>query len=384
MTIGLMILALLMSLIVVLLRIVGVDIIGDAADELLSQIDFSKALLGGMLGYMLFANALQIHIKDLRQRRWEVLSFATISTVLSALIVGSLLWGVVHLMGLDIDPLYCFIFGVLISPTDPIAVLSVLKTTKAPRMLRVTIAGESLLNDGVSVVLFVALLDMLNGQKLSLGAVTGSFLLEAIGGGLLGLALGFGVYQMLKSVHDYKTEILMTIALATASYTFATMLHLSGVIAAVAAGLVIGNYGKLRAMSVRTREHLDNFWDLIDECLNGILFVLVGLEILIVRFHASYLLVGLAAIVIVLLARLVSVWIPFNWFKLFSNKRYSRGALAIMTWGGLRGGIPIALALLIPRSEGFDLVLTATYIVVAFSIIVQGLTIKKLLAKFGY
>lgn len=383
-TIGLMVLAMGLSLIVVLTRELGVHTLSNAAHDLLSNINFSSAVLNGMLGYLLFAGALQVNLGDLRQRRWEIFTFATLSTAISAFVVGSLLWGLFIVFGITINPIYCYIFGALISPTDPVAVLAILKTTKVPKLLRVTIAGESLLNDGVGVVLFTVLVAMLDGAKLGAGQIAGMFLLEALGGAILGLVLAYVTYRLIKQVHDYKTEILLTIALAMASYTLATKLHVSGAIAAVAAGLFIGNQGKRFAMSARTREHLDSFWDLVDEVLNAILFVLIGLEILVVQFRPTYVLVGLAAILIVLIARAVSVSIPLQWFTALSSRRYHHGALGIMTWGGLRGGIPIALALLIPRGEGFNLILTITYIVVAFSIIVQGLTIKRVVERYGY
>lgn len=383
-TIGLMVLAMGLSLVVVLTRELGVHTLSNAAQDLLSNINFSSAVLNGMLGYLLFAGALQVNLGDLRQRRWEIFTFATLSTAISAFVVGSLLWGLFIVFGITINPIYCYIFGALISPTDPVAVLAILKTTKVPKLLRVTIAGESLLNDGVGVVLFTVLVAMLDGAKLGAGQIAGMFLLEALGGAILGLVLAYVTYRLIKQVHDYKTEILLTIALAMASYTLATTLHMSGAIAAVAAGLFIGNQGKRFAMSARTREHLDSFWDLVDEVLNAILFVLIGLEILVVQFRPTYVLVGLAAILIVLIARAVSVSIPLQWFTALSSQRYHHGALGIMTWGGLRGGIPIALALLIPRGEGFNLILTITYIVVAFSIIVQGLTIKRVVERYGY
>ena len=383
-TIGLMVLAMGLSIIVLLTREFGVHTLSNAAHDLLSNINFSKAVLNGLLGYLLFASALQVNLSDVRQRRWEIFTFATFSTLISAAAVGALMWGLTALLRVDIDPIYCFIFGALISPTDPVAVLAILKTTKVPRLLRVTIAGESLLNDGVGVVLFVVLLDRLGGEKMGFGQVAGMFVYEALGGVVVGLGLAYLTYHLLKQVHDYKTEILMTIALATASYTLASTIHVSGAIAAVAAGLLIGNRGKRFAMSARTREHLDNFWDLVDEVLNAILFVLIGLEILVIQFRPSYLLLGAAAIAIVLVARAISVHIPLHWFTVMSSQRYHHGALGIMTWGGLRGGIPIALALLIPRGEEFNMVLTVTYVVVAFSIIVQGLTIKRLVAHYGY
>ncbi len=379
-----MVLAMSISLLTVIMRELGVESLSQAAHTLLGHINFSTTLLNGMLGYLLFAGALQINVADLKKRIWEIVTFATFSTVVSAALIGCFMWAIGTWAGLTINPLYYFIFGALISPTDPVAVLAILKTTRVPRMLRITISGESLLNDGMGVVVFVILLDLLHGEKLSAGQATSMFILEAFGGALLGAALGYVVYKALKQVHDYKTEILMTIALATACYALAATLHMSGPIAAVAAGLVIGNKGKRLAMSKTTRQHLDNFWDLVDEVLNTVLFALIGLEVLQVHFNPVYSMVGLLAILATLLARAVSVMLPLQWFTALSKNKYSIGATAIMTWGGLRGGVSIALALLIPRGDGFDVVLTATYIVVAFSMIVQGLTIKKLAKHYGY
>lgn len=383
-SIGLMVLAMGTSLVIVILRMLGFSEFEQWAHGFLENVNFSETLLSGMLAYLLFAGASQVNLTDFRKRKWEIGAFATVSTVISTFVVGGLLWLVLRALSIDINPLYCFIFGALISPTDPVAVLAILKTTRTPKYLRVTITGESLLNDGVGVVMFAIFLDLLSGEKLGVGQVAGLFVLEAVGGALVGLGLGYITYRLLKGVNDYKTEILLTIALATASYALASTLHMSGPIAAVMAGILIGNRGKYSAMSASTRQHLESFWDFVDEALNAILFVLIGLEVLIVRSKPEYALVGLAAIGVVLVARAVSVAVPLKLFKRLTKKQYSRGAWSIMTWGGLRGGVSIALALLIPRGHEFDIVLTATYMVAAFSIIVQGLTIKRLLARYGY
>lgn len=383
-SIGLMVLAMGASLVIVMLRMAGFAHVQDWAHGFLENINFSETLLSGMLAYLLFAGASQVNLNDFRKRKWEIGAFATVSTVISTFVVGGLMWLVLQVLHIEINPLYCFIFGALISPTDPVAVLAILKTTHTPKYLRVTITGESLLNDGVGVVMFAILLDLLQGEKFGPAQVAGMFVLEAVGGALVGLGLGYLTYRSLKGINEYKTEILMTIALATASYALASALHMSGPIAAVVAGLLIGNHGKNSAMSVSTRKHLESFWDFVDEALNAILFVLIGLEVLIIKSKPEYMLVGLAAIVVVLVARGVSVAVPLKLFKRFTTTNYTHGAWAIMTWGGLRGGIPIALALLIQRGHEFDIVLTATYMVVAFSIIGQGLTIKRLLARFGY
>lgn len=382
-SIGLMILAMASSLAIVIASGLGVTHVERFASDLLNQVDFSRTFLTGMLGYLLFAGALQIDLNDLKQKKWEILTFATVGTVLSTFIIGTAMYGVLALLNIHMSYLYCLLFGALISPTDPVAVLSILKTTKPPRSLSIKISGESLFNDGIGVVIFLLLLDMATGEEVSAVSAIEVFTLEAIGGALLGLALGYFTYVLLKKVDDYKTEILVTLALATGGYALASALHMSGAIAMVVAGLLVGNRGKQFAMSLKTRENLDTFWDLVEDILNSILFVLIGFELLMISLQPSYITAGLIAIGVVLLARLISVAIPFQFLK-WAKRKFSKGALAIMTWGGLRGGIPIALALLLPRGQEFDIILTITYVVVAFSIIVQGLSMKRLLGKFGY
>lgn len=382
-SIGLMVLAMVFSLLLVMAKIFNIAPIEDFGSELLSNLNFSGTLLSGMLGYLLFAGALQVDLNDLQKKKWEIFTFATFGTVLSTVIIGTAMYGICAVFHLDISYLYCLLFGALISPTDPVAVLSILKNLKTPKSLSIKIAGESLFNDGIGVVIFLILLDLVAGEKVSPIGAIGLFAKEAIGGALLGFAFGYVVYALLKRVDEYKTEILLTVALATAGYTLASSLHVSGAIAMVVAGLLIGNHGKKFAMSDKTRENLDNFWDLVDDILNSTLFVLIGLEFAIISLHPAYIGVGLIAIAVVLVARLISVVIPLATLKL-AGRKFSRGVVRIMTWGGLRGGIPIALALLLPRGNEFDLILTATYTVVAFSIIVQGLTIGRLVKKIGY
>lgn len=382
-SIGLMVLAMVSSLLLVVLHSVGFGAFDGFAADLLNHIDFSEALMVGMLGFLLFAGAMQVNINDLRARQWEILSFATLGTVISTFLIGGATWLLLGWLGLNVSLLYCLLFGALISPTDPVAVLAILKTTRTPADLRIKIAGESLFNDGVGVVIFAILLELLHGEKVEPIEVAGLFLLEAIGGALLGALFGYVAYRMLRKVDDYKTEVLLTIALATASYALADFLHMSGPIAVVVAGLLIGNRGKQFAMSSKTREHLENFWDLIDESLNAILFVLIGLEVAVLRINPMYAGIGVAAIAIVLLARYISIIIPYGALRI-RKPRFGKGGIPIMVWGGLRGGIPIALALMLPRGMEFDIILTMTYIIVAFSIIVQGLTMKRLLAHYGY
>jgi CPA1 family monovalent cation:H+ antiporter len=285
-------------------------------------------------------------------------------------------WLVSEWLGLGLPFIYCLLFGALISPTDPIAVLSILKTTGAPKSLETKITGESLFNDGIGVVVFLVLLGVATGGELTAGHVAGLFLQEAVGGLVFGLLLGALGYYLLKNVDEYQVEVLITLALVMGGYSLAAALHLSGPIAVVVAGLMIGNHGRQLAMSEQTRQNLDTFWELLDEILNAVLFVLIGLELLLITYHQEYLIASVLLIPIVLLARFISVGVPI---KLFSLRRtFTRNVTKLMTWGGLRGGISVALALSLPEGPERDLILAVTYSVVIFSIAVQGLTIAPL------
>lgn len=380
-TIGVMLFALLLSFVVIVLRWIEPSIAQDV-EQLLSQVNFDETLLLGMLSFLLFAGALHININDLVRQRWIILTLACGGVIMSTLIVGTLSWWLFAAFHLDLAFIYCLLFGALISPTDPIAVLGILKTARVPKSLESTIAGESLFNDGVALVLFIILFRLATGgADISVGEVVGLFALEALGGVVYGLALGFIAYRMLRSVDRYQVEILLTLALVMGGYALAHALHVSGPIAIVVAGLLIGNRGRLLAMSKKTREHLDTFWELLDEILNAVLFVLIGLEALLLAFTQQYLLAGLFAIVVVLLARFTSVAIPITIMRWWRN--FSPHVIKILTWGGLRGGISVALALSLPPGHERELIVTVTYIVVVFSIIVQGLTIGTLAARSG-
>ncbi len=375
-TIGLMFISLVISLGLIAIANLGLDV-ESRAESVLAQIDFSELLLHGMLGFLLFAGALHVNLGDLLQQKWVISSLATAGLLISTLIVASLTWILLRSLGLDLPFIYCLLFGSLISPTDPIAVLGILKNANAPKSLETKITGESLFNDGVGVVVFIVLLDVVRGgHEIDAGGVVLFFLQEAVGGAVFGLATGFLVYWMLKSVDNYPVEILLTMALVTGTYALAETLHLSAPIAVVVAGLLIGNQGRALAMSEKTCEHLDSFWELVDEILNAVLFVLIGLEILVLQFNLSYLLAGLAAIPLVLAARWVSVGIPISLLRL--RREFSPNVVKIMTWGGLRGGISVALALSLPSGPERDVILAITYTVVVFSILVQGLTIGRL------
>ncbi len=375
-TIGVMLIALVMSLMLNLLGSFGLGL-KQQAELLLGSVDFSKTLLHGMLSFLLFAGALHIDINDLTELKWSIGSLATVGTLVSTFLVGMLTWLVLGGFGIELSYIYCLLFGALISPTDPIAVLGILKTAGAPKSLEMRITGESLFNDGVGIVIFLVILEMATGSHaISAGHIGLLFLQEAIGGALFGLALGYLAYRMLKSVDNYQVEILITLALVAGGYGLADSLHLSGPIAIVIAGLLIGNRGRLFGMSAETRAHLDVFWELVDEILNAVLFVLLGLEILVLTFTEQYLLASLLIIPLVLFSRFVAIGIPVTVLRSF--RTFSPGAVRIMTWGGLRGGISVALALSLPPGRERDVILAITYTVVVFSIAVQGLTLERL------
>jgi CPA1 family monovalent cation:H+ antiporter len=378
-TVGLMAGTLLASLAVVVSGLVF-PVIERQAAAFVGQIDFNQAVLQGMLGFLLFAGALHIDLGDLARQKVAVTILATIGVALSTVLIGGLTWCLLAGLGVPVRLIYCLLFGALISPTDPIAVLALLKQLQAPKSLEVTIAGESLFNDGVGVVLFLGLLEVAaDGHDFHPGRLAVLFLREAVGGAAFGLAAGYLAYRLLKSVDNYHVEILLSLALVSGGYSLANALHLSGPIAMVVAGLLIGNHGRLFALSPAAVRHLDLFWELIDEVLNAILFVLLGLEVLVVTFTRRYLAVGILVVPVVLMARLVSaglpVWLLRRW------QPVERGMVWVLTWGGLRGAISVAMALSLPRQiEGAavperEVILVMTYVVVAFSILVQGLTI---------
>ena len=378
-TIGVMLIALSMSLLLNLLGWFGLGV-EQQAETWLAAVDFDKTLLHGMLSFLLFAGALHIDINDLAERKWTIGSLSTVGTLLSALLVGTLSWWVLGWFGIQLSYIYCLLFGALISPTDPIAVLGILKTAGAPKSLEAKITGESLFNDGVGIVVFLVVLEVATGShEVSVGHIGRLFVQEAIGGFLFGLGIGYLAYRMLRSVDNYQVEVLLTLALVAGGYGLAGALHLSGPIAIVVAGLLIGNHGRLFGMSEETRLRLDVFWELVDEVLNAVLFVLIGLEVLVLTFTRDYLLASLLIIPLVLLSRFIAIGIPITLLRSF--RTYSPGVVRIMTWGGLRGGISVALALSIPPGPERDVILAITYAVVVFSILVQGLTVEKLIKR---
>ena len=376
--IGLMLIGLILSLLIIGLGAAGLPIVSRIAQDVVGHIDFNTTLMHGMLSFLLFAGALHVNINDLAQQKWIILILATAGVIASTFIVGFASYAIASAVGLQLPLIYCLLFGALISPTDPIAVLGILKKARAPKSLETKITGESLFNDGIGVVVFIALLGIASGSgDTGAWSIAGLFFMEAIGGVVLGLALGAGGYYLLRSIDNYQVEILITLALVMGGYSFATLVHTSGPIAMVIAGLFLGNHGRLFAMSPRTREHLDTFWELVDEILNAVLFVLLGLEILLLSFTSQYLVLGLIMIPVILVARFISVGTPVSLLRRFRS--FSPNVVKILTWGGLRGGISVALALSLPEGPAREAILAITYLVVAFSILVQGLTIGKLL-----
>lgn len=379
--IGVMAISLAISLALLAGGLLGIPGARHQAAHVLNGLDFNQVLLHGMLAFMLFAGAQSLNLNDLKHEKAPVVLLATVSVVVSTLVVGLATYLLLQLIGIHAALLNALLFGALVSPTDPIAVIGIMKTARAPKSLETQIAGESLFNDGIGVVVFLVILELAGGDvAVSPLHVVTLFFEEAAGGALFGLATGYVVYQMLKRIDNYEVEILLTLALAMGSYALAEMLPISPPIAVVAAGLLIGNQGHAFAMSAETREHLDNFWELLDETLNAVLFVLIGLEVLVIPLRWSYMAAGLLAISITLLARWISV------AGVVAIVRLSRpmvpGTISILTWGGLRGGISVALALSLPSSSDRNIIIAMTYATVIFSIIVQGLTVGKVTAYF--
>jgi len=379
--IGLMATALLGSVIVLALDALQITEVAPRVSALLDQVNLSYALLHGMLGILLFAGALHVNLGDLREFRAPIAVLAIGGTAVSTAAVGIASYLVLGALGLDVQLVHCLLFGALISPTDPIAVLGILKAARAPRSLEVTITGESLFNDGVGVVFFLAILGVAAGGEVSAGSIVHLFVQEAIGGVVFGIVVGYVGFRLLRSIDQYSVEILITLAMVLGGYVAAEALHVSAPIAAVAAGLLIGNQGRALAMSDTTRDHLDTFWELIDEILNAVLFLLIGLEVVHLRLSYELLIASALMIPVVLGARLISVAAPLVAMPAF--RRRAPGAVALLTWGGLRGGISVALALSLPNGPERNVILVITYCVVVFSILVQGTTLGRLTRRFA-
>ncbi len=381
-TIGLLVIAMLSSLALVLLHATGL-FQGDPLIPVVRTLDFQDALLNGMLGALLFAGAIHLQLDDLFSQKWAIALLATGSVVLSTLLVGGASWLVFHGLGLGVPFVYCLLFGALISPTDPIAVGAILRHAGVPQSLNIKITGESLFNDGFGVVVFLVVLSVASaGETVSVGHVAHLFAVEVFGGLAYGAVAGYVTYRMLRSVDHYQVEILLTLALVTGGYAIAQRLHVSGPLAMVVAGLMVGNQGRALAMSARTQERLDGFWELVDEFLNAMLFVLIGVEVVVLDFAPSFVFAGLLLIPLILAARWISVGLPISLLRAL-RRAVSPHAIKILTWSGLRGGISVALALSLPAGGHHDLIVTVTYIVVAFSIVVQGLTVGPLARRLS-
>lgn len=387
-TSGTLIVALASSLVVVAAD-VTIPALGlrDSVVAFLSGVDFTDALMRGMLCFLLFAGALHVELEGLLESKWTIATLATFGVVLSTAIVGLLAWRTFQAAGVDIAFDVCLVFGALISPTDPIAVMGMLRQLRGPRTIESLIAGESLFNDGIAVVVFFALASA-SGLVSGGGDLTSGwiglvvFFVREVGGGVaLGLTLGYVAYRALKSIDDHPLELLITLALAMFVYAMSFRLHVSGPIAVVVAGLLIGNPGRRLAMSERTRERVDAFWSMVDEILNAVLFLMLGLEVFAVAARPGVLATALLAIPIALLARAVSVAVPLT--AVCARLGLNRGMIPIVTWSGLRGGLSVAMMLSLPPFPERDLLLASTYAVVVFSIVVQGLSVRRLLVYYG-
>jgi CPA1 family monovalent cation:H+ antiporter len=344
--------------------------------EQLSHVNFSELLLEGMLSFMLFAGAIHIKYEDLKSEKLSIFLFSSVSVLISTFMIGFSTFYILGLFDIKVQLIHALLFGALISPTDPIAVLSILKSAKISKSLETKIAGESLFNDGVAVVVFMTLLQISKSDvQVEAFGVMKIFGQEAIGGILLGIAIGWIGFKLIASIDNYQVEVLLTLSIVMGGYTLAHFIHVSGPLAMVAAGLITGNHGKNFGMSDITTEYVDKFWELIDEILNALLFVLIGLELLVIRTDKSIVLISVLLIIVGLLTRYISVWIPSLLIRL--KEKITQKTLYILTWGGLRGGISIALALSIPEQFNKDIWVTITFIIVCFSILVQGLTIGK-------
>ena len=375
-TIGVMAIAMLLSFALIGLDRLGISGLHDYEVALLSSIDFSQVLMQGMLSMLLFAGALHVDMGKLRQFRWQVAGLAIVGTVVSTAVVGIGIWVLLPWLGMALPLSYCLVFGALISPTDPISVIGILKSAGAPESIETVIVGESLFNDGVGIVLFTLLLGV--AESKAVPSLSGSALLlarEAGGGIVFGLALGYVAFRMLKSIDSYQEEVMLTLAAVLGGYALATRLHVSGPLAMVVAGLIVGNQGRASAMSDTTQRNVDMFWELLDSILNAVLFVLVGLEVVLVPISASLAAAAVAAVLVTLAARFLSVGLPVLALKTAFS--LPGGAWQVLTWGGLRGGISVALVLSLPAGMGRETILALTYGVVVFSVLVQGLTVGR-------
>ncbi len=380
-TIGMMLIALITSLGLIGLGYLNIGF-KEAVSKAINGIDFSYILLNVMLSFLLFAGAINVNSKKLLESKYPVMIFATLGVLTSTFIVGTIFYYFMRLINTPVDYIYCLLFGALISPTDPIAVLGILKEAGIPKTLEVKITGESLFNDGVAVVIYLSLYQVakIGIENLSAIDVGLLFLREAAGGIVLGFALGYAGFYLLKSIDNYKVEVVITLAIVTGGYSLAEILQVSGPLSMVVAGIITGNRGRRYAMSDTTQSYVDKFWEMTDEILNALLFMLIGFEFLVIDLKPFYLLIGLFGIFVVLFARFVSVGIPVQAMK----HTFTKHSILILTWGGLRGGISVALALSLQSDMNRSFFVAVTYVIVLFSIGVQGLTIGKLVKRLKF
>ena len=375
-TIGVMVISLLVSIVAIFLGFLGFDELIDYEVSLLDQLNFTHVLLDGMLSMLLFAGALHVNVSDLRRYKLPIGILACVGTLISTVIIAAALYVVVPLLGFNLSFIWCLLFGALISPTDPIAVMGILRSAGAPKSIETVIAGESLFNDGIGVVIFALLLGILtSGDMPTTYSVAHTLVVEAGGGIIFGLILGAALNYLLKAIDSYQEEVLLTLAGVIGGYALASHWHLSGPLAMVMVGLMVGNHGRNLAMSDKTRHYVDLFWELIDEILNAILFVLIGLEVVMIVYSANLLVASVLTILIALCARLIVVGLTTTIFN--KQLELPSSAWKVLTWGGLRGGISVALVLQLPDGAQRNILLALTYAVVVFSILVQGLSVGK-------
>jgi monovalent cation:H+ antiporter, CPA1 family len=377
-TIAMMSASLLLSLLLIILSNFGFySILKQEITHTLVRINFEELLINGMLSFLLFAGGLEIDIKMLRAQKWEILTLSSFSTILSTFLVAILIYFFLPLIDIHLNFIYCLLFGALISPTDPIAVLATFKQLNVPKTLNTIVAGESLFNDGIGIVMFLTLYQLAFIKKeLTVLSVLLLFIQQTIGGIVYGIVLGVISSVLIKHADDHKIEILLTLAVATGGYSLALALNVSGPLAMVVTGIIIGSYARHYAMTDQAKGMLGEFWELIDEILNSVLFLLIGLELLIVAEENSYLFASVFAIPLVLLTRYLTVAIPISLFKL--QRRYCPHMITFLVWGGLRGGLAVALALALPPSDCRQLILAMTYSIVMFSVVIQGTTVPPL------
>lgn len=376
-TIGIMVIAIVVSIFLVSFGETVLPRTFGHLNKLMGSIDFTEVLMGAMLNFLLFAGGIHININDLKEQFWPVVIFSTAGVVISTFVVGFGVYYLLPLVGLQLPFIYCLVFGALISPTDPVAVLSILKQANVSKSLETKVAGESLFNDGMAVVVFTVVMQLAIGKEVDLGVENIILLLmkEAGGGLLLGVILGWVTSRLMREVDDYIISVLVTLSVVMGGYLIARQMHISGPLTMVAAGLFMGNFNVKFKMKSVTQDYLIKFWELIDEILNAVLFLFIGFELLMIKDLKHFMIPGLVAIVVVLLARFISIWGPTKFMSF--KTRFSPQTVKVLVWGGIRGGVSIALAMSIPKGEYSNVILSITYCVVVFSIIVQGLTIAK-------